>query len=164
MRTAGVVRASLISLLLISCASSPAASDEDARTAGANASRYPVPSGLFFPVMARDDSNSPRPAGLITGTLQLRDGCLWLEKVADGVTHPYLVLWPAGSRAERTPSGGVVVTNGGREIARTGSRLRAGGGETRSLPLVTDLIRATPPPECQTGEAYWRTYEASPEN
>lgn len=163
MRATSVVRASLIWVLVVSCASSPAASDEDARTAGAN-TPYPVPSGLFFPVMFRDGSTSPRPAGLITGTLQLRDGCLWLDKVADGVTHSYLVLWPAGSRAERTPSGGVVVTNGGREVARTGSRSRAGGGETHSLPLVIDLIGAAPPPECQAGEAYWRTYEARLEN
>lgn len=158
MRLVNVLAASLLSASAMSCAPSPGLPGEGAQ-------REATVSGIFFPVMAEAGDGAARPAGLLTGTLRLRDGCLWIEREAQGTAEAFLPLWPAGSRAGQTPDGIAVFGGPGRkQIAREGTRVRAGGGETRDLEFVRELIGETPPPECQTGEAYWRAYEISTED
>lgn len=157
MRLIRVLAAGLVSATAISCAPSFGSPSEGAQ-------RESEVSGIYFPVMTAAADGAARPAGLLIGTLRRRDGCLWIEQDADGTREAFLPLWPSGSRAEQTPDGIVVVGGPGRqEIAREGMRVRAGGGETRDLKFVLELIGETPPPECQTGEAFWRAYEVTTE-
>jgi hypothetical protein len=105
-----------------------------------------APDGVFFPTTR--DMNS-YPSALIEGTLQERDGCVFIESQENLL----LVLWPEGFRVERDGAQLRIVGGIGHPEPRTGQPLELGGGSA-DLPFAQELIGEPIPSRCRAA-GYW---------
>jgi hypothetical protein len=99
---------------------------------------------------------SAHPLAPMRGTLELREGCLWMT-TSDG--RSWLVLWPNGSRIVQTADGVAVFDGTGKAIATVGKTMQVTGGETHDLGAVTTNVGQEPPSQCRTGLGYWLASE-----
>jgi len=113
--------------------------------AGASCSSE-APDGVFFPTTGNMNSY---PSALIEGTLQERDGCVFIESEENLV----LVLWPEGFRVERDGAELRIVGGIGHPEHSTGQPLELGGGSA-DLPFAQELIGEQIPARCRAA-GYW---------
>lgn len=95
------------------------------------------------------------PTALASGTLEFRDGCIWLME-APGAS--VLVLWPHDADLD-TSAGAIAVTFQNHRFAE-GDRMTLGGGEEKDLEHVRSLVGSLPD-ECIT-DRYWLTTTITP--
>lgn len=89
------------------------------------------------------------PTALIQGTLDFKDGCVWLEEAPNASV---IVLWP--SNAGLDTAGGVLTLTIEDTRFVEGDGLTLGGGELKDLDFVRSLV-GTIPQECVTSR-YWQ--------
>ncbi len=65
----------------------------------------------------------------VNGTLHEEDGCIWIERESSAKQG---ITWPFGYSAQFSPF--AVFDNAGREVARDGDHLRAGGFAPQPVP------------------------------
>jgi hypothetical protein len=117
-----------------------------------------APEGIFLPRLTGEPPHYA--AALIEGTLVEADECLELtnlylssEFVPPSPGAVVLPLWPEGSGAMRTDSGGVRVDAPGLTSTMTGERVSFGGSFT-SLDDAEQKVGEPIPANCQVG-LYW---------
>jgi hypothetical protein len=94
------------------------------------------------------------PTALIIGTLNVRDGCVWIN-TDDGGSD--LILWPQGVSLGVAPTGTieVVAMPGATAPIPMGSTVELGGGEYKDEQFVTQLIGGGSIPQPCRSERYW---------
>jgi hypothetical protein len=114
-----------------------------------------APEGIFFPTVPRQDAY---PSALIRGTLEERDGCLFVTSESER----WLVLWPNGYRAQAENDRLEVVAGNGAVVGREGDQIRLVGGETRPIEVggaaaaegwASELTGLQVPERCD--DVYW---------
>jgi len=120
----------------------------------------PTPDGVFLPRL--QDASDSWPAALITGTLAVSNGCIFLAPDANGSNVPeVLLIWPRGTTAGRTSEGTPLIHVPDRPAIQVGDHVALGGGfvgESRDdVGQAQSLIGTDIPDSCRTGGGYWIT-------
>ena len=114
-----------------------------------------APPGLFFPTY---EPGGAVPTGIIEGSLEEKDGCLFVTSGSDR----WLLLWPDGYSAMRADGAIEISNENDRVIGRTGGPIRLGGGEARPIEVggvaavdawAEGLTGENAPEKC--GHQYW---------
>lgn len=112
---------------------------------------------VFFPQPAPHAGPTVIMAALGSGTLALKNGCLWLKNGAD----TDLIIWPALYRLDTSGGRVAILDATGAKFAEVGGAITIGGGELTSAGSPIDInawveskIGHTIPPLCRLGR-YW---------
>ncbi len=119
-----------------------------------------APEGVLFPTL--DHESNASQGALIWGPLFERDGCVFIKAGYEGVVDDeVLLIWPKGTRAERTGDGTLRVLLDGALVGEMGDRVELGGGfvgESRgAVANAGSLIGEAIPDRCRTSAGYWLT-------
>ncbi|MEX0629643.1 MAG: hypothetical protein WEE67_04290 [Chloroflexota bacterium] len=108
---------------------------------------------LFVP---RYEPLTERPTALLSGTLTIRDGCVWIVTEFDR----FLALWPSNYHVV-AEDGSVAVSGDGVQVS-AGDDVTAGGGEypPEQTPFVESLIGVSVPTDCR--DRYWLVTQLQP--
>ncbi len=102
-----------------------------------------APDGIFFPTVPELDAY---PTALMTGTLELNEGCL----IVRAGKERWLLLWPPSYSARTAQDGAIeILSEDGALVAATGRSISIGGGEMDSAELTGQAI----PDRC--GSHFW---------
>jgi hypothetical protein len=99
--------------------------------------------------MLRTGVTTGGPTALIRGTLDFRDGCIWLQEAPEASV---IVLWPSHASLDNSLGVLSVTIDSGRFV--DGDELTLGGGELEDLDFVRTLVG--PIPENCITDRYWQ--------